>query len=90
MNIIQKRWFHGTTKENYKKIKKSGLKSGTFLARNLEDLWFFFTHSFPTNGDMHMRYELILSVRYESDEKNWEIITNKEIPIENIKVQFYI
>ena len=102
MTTIQKRWFHGTTKENWKKIKKEGLKSGTFLARNLEDLWFFFTHSFPSNSDMFMKCEVILSVKYTpnvidddyykegASRYKWELVVEKPIPADNIRPLFYI
>jgi len=90
MNTIQKRWFHATTKENWEKIKKDGLRNGSFLARNLNELIRMI--NLPLFTDLR-KCELVLSVKHEPKEynpKEWELITDKKIPLENIKVLKYL
>jgi hypothetical protein len=91
--MIQKRWFHATTKENWEKIKKEGLQSGTFLARNLEELIRMIY--LPLIGDLR-KCELILSVRYtpndddKFDPKSWEMIAMRRIDKDNLKLLKYL
>ena len=90
MIIKQKRWFHATTKANWKKIKKEGLRNGTFLARNLNELKRMI--NLPLIGDLQ-KCELILSVRYKPDEynaKDWELVIENTIDANNIRLLEYI
>ena len=102
--ITQKKWFHGTTKETYKKIKKEGVLWGvvngeprhTFLAANLNQLIDMITDkNRPWNGDMH-HFDVIFSVKYETngidDEwcNGWELVVKRPISIKNIKVAKYL
>lgn len=84
MNCVQKHWWHATTRENWKKIKKEGLRKGTFLARNHEELIRMI--NLPLIGDLR-KCELILSVLYTQKEKDegWELIISEPIPAENVK-----
>jgi hypothetical protein len=100
MKFIQKRWFHATTKENWRKMKEEGFLWGmsdeydsrrTYLARQKEDikgrgLWNF------TLAGVKQRCEILLSVKYlptgvddDYNPKSWELIVFKPIPIKNIQ-----
>ena len=91
--MIQKRWFHATTKENWEKIKKDGLRRGTFLARNLEELVRMI--NLPLIGDLE-KCELVLSVKHipsnldEYNPKSWEMVVRKSIVAENIRFLRYL
>jgi hypothetical protein len=92
---MQKRWFHGTTIECWKKIQQDGfLKPNEdkelFLARNRDELERMI--NLPIFTDLR-KSQLILSVRYTPDNinddynpKNWEMIVRKSIPLSYIKV----
>lgn len=102
--MIQKRWFHATTKECWKKIRTDGILLGppshecnrphTFLARNLDELYRMIY--LPIFTDLR-KCELILSVRYvpngihdDYNPKCWEMITTAAIPLCDLKVLKYI
>ncbi len=95
MKTIQRRWFHGTTKEAWKKIKKEGLKPNEygelFLAGNQNELIKIVYK--PAFWHDLKKCEVLLSVKYtpngindDYDPKNWEMIVNKPIPINNVRV----
>ncbi len=97
MRSIQKRWFHATTKEAWKKIKEEGLLWGitdrerqTFLARNLGELIRMI--NLPFIQDLR-KCQIILSVEYvpngrddDYNPKSWELIVNKPIPTSNVRL----
>lgn len=100
---IQRKWFHATTIENYKKIQKEGVLFGkndidetrrTFLARNLAELIRMINLSFFRDL---AKCELILTVKYtpnrtddDYNPKYWEMIVYKPIPISDVKVLKYL
>ena len=97
--MIQKRWFHATTKKCWKQIKKDGFlkvdeDGELFLARNLDELIRMIY--LPLIQDLR-KCELVLSVRYtpngiddDYDPKWWEMIVTKPIPIENVVLLKYL
>ena len=103
VKMIQKRWFHATTKENWKKIQKEKMLWGidrnqrhTFLARSLKELISMVTDNHYWNSDMHNN-ELVLSVKYTPNNinddynvKSWEMVVKKPITLDNIQLLKYI
>lgn len=98
--MIQKKWFHGTTRENWEKIKQSGFLNGgseNFLARNLAELERYI-YSPAAWGDMRkIRGGLILTVKYKPNNVDddykptwWEMIVRKSIPVSDLKVLKYL
>lgn len=93
---VQKKWYHATTKEAWKQIKRECVLWGiddprqTFLARNLDELIRMI--NLPLMGDLR-KCELILTVKYEPNgiddnynTKSWEMVVNKPISIDNVKL----
>lgn len=89
---LQKKWYHGTSLENWKKIKKEGVLWGkdgvfnrrcTFLAKDLKQLEHW--TSLPMFNEWR-GFDLILTVKYtpnniddDYNPKWWEMIVKKII-----------
>ena len=81
MFTIQKHWWHATTRENWKKIKKEGLRAGAYLSRSISEI------------DILSKCDVLLSVKYIPDEsidyylkEVGELTVKKPISVENIKL----
>ena len=79
----QKRWYHATTKDNWKKIRESGgLRKDSYLSPTKEDI------------DILWQCEVLLSVRYILDERDWnggfEVVARRIIPFSDLKVAEYL
>lgn len=102
--MIQKKWFHGTTLEALKKIKKEGLlwgldcnKRETYLARNLKELESYIFSPLAWKDMKKIRNGVILAVKYlpngvddDYNPKWWEMIVKNPIPLSDIKVLKYL
>lgn len=79
----QKRWYHATTKENWKKIKETGyLKRYSYLAPTIKDI------------DILSKCEVLLSVKYiptkNDQDHKFELVINNFVPLSNLKVHKYL
>lgn len=72
-------WYHGTTKKNYRRIKKEGLKAGTYFTPDL--------HSAITMGGSY-----VFGVVLDRDLKvsHWEWISDREFKIFHFILKFDI
>lgn len=100
MTTIQKTWFHVTTKQEWKTYKSIGFLwnpwGKVFVARNLEELLHMSSKECqnPINADIQDA-EMVLGVKYipngfDDEDKGWELIIKKPIPIQNIKILKYL
>ena len=89
MQTIQKHWYHTTTKDNWRKIRHSGgLRVGSYLAPRKDDLEDSFNW---TKGD-HLG-EVLLRVLYSPLEGEYsvagrELVTQKPILLENLRIVY--
>ncbi len=80
----QKHWYHATTRENWAKIKKEGLRAGSYLSRSVQEI------------DILSKCEILLSVKYAIGGNDsyfapvGELVVGAPIPPTNLKVAKYL
>ena len=78
--IVNKIWYHGTTKNNLFRIKKDGFfREGTWFARHMEDAREF-------GGHIVVQVNVFFDV-YESE---WQVCSQNKIPVSVISDIFRI